>query len=97
MVIDFTVLKDIVRAHIVTRLDHALLLENSSGYLTDLIVLEPGGKIEGVDYTPTCENMLADMAYILKNVLPRGVHLHHLRLSETTSSFAEWYAEDNKH
>jgi 6-pyruvoyltetrahydropterin/6-carboxytetrahydropterin synthase len=58
-------------------------------------VLEPAGKIEGVNYTPTCENMLVDMASILKNILPHNILLHHLRLSETASSFAEWYAADN--
>lgn len=96
MVIDFQILKDLVNAHIVSRLDHALLLENTSSYLPCLFLLEPAGKIEGVDYTPTSENMLIDMARVLKKNLPPSVRLHHLKLSETATSFAEWYADDNK-
>ena len=52
-------------------------------------------KIVLVDYQPTCENMLADFAERLLGALPDTVELHSLRLHETATSFAEWYAEDN--
>jgi 6-pyruvoyltetrahydropterin/6-carboxytetrahydropterin synthase len=48
-----------------------------------------------VDYQPTCENMLADFAERLLEALPDEVELYSLRLHETATSFAEWYAEDN--
>jgi 6-pyruvoyltetrahydropterin/6-carboxytetrahydropterin synthase len=48
-----------------------------------------------VDYQPTCENMLADFAERLLESLPDEVELYSLRLHETASSYAEWYAADN--
>jgi 6-pyruvoyltetrahydropterin/6-carboxytetrahydropterin synthase len=48
-----------------------------------------------VDYQPTCENMLSDFAERLLESLPDEVELYSLRLHETASSYAEWFAEDN--
>ena len=48
-----------------------------------------------VDYQPTSENMVTDFAARIKNRLPHDVELHSLKLQETESSFAEWYASDN--
>ena len=31
----------------------------------------------------------------IKNLLPENIELHSLKLQETETSFAEWYAEDN--
>ncbi len=39
--------------------------------------------------------MLADFARRIAARLPQGVRLHSLRLNETATSFAEWFAEDN--
>lgn len=50
---------------------------------------------EQVAFQPTCENLVAHFAAILQPELPRGVELFSLRLHETASSFAEWFAEDN--
>ena len=47
-------------------------------------------------YQPTCENMLGDFARRISRRLPEGVELHSLRLHETATSFAEWFAEDNR-
>lgn len=94
MVIDFKDLKQIVGSHIVDKYDHALVLkripknealkENLSNH-----------HIELTDYQPTCENMIADFASILRKNLPSAVQLHHIKLHETATSFAEWYATDN--
>ena len=48
-----------------------------------------------VDYQPTCENLLSDFAERLLEALPDEVELYSLRLHETASSYAEWFAEDN--
>jgi 6-pyruvoyltetrahydropterin/6-carboxytetrahydropterin synthase len=40
--------------------------------------------------------MLIDIATQIKTHLPENVELHHLRLQETATSYAEWFAEDNK-
>lgn len=96
MVMDFGVLKSIVNEQIISRLDHSFVMrnttealslaENMKGQFTNVVV---------VDYQPTCENMLLDFAARLKAALPEGITLHSLRLHETATSYAEWYAEDN--
>ncbi len=94
MVIDFGDLKKIVKQTILNRFDHILLLKKG----TDLSALAHSGKLqktEIVDYQPTCENFLLHIAELLACELPKGTKLHHLKLHETSTSFAEWYASDN--
>jgi 6-pyruvoyltetrahydropterin/6-carboxytetrahydropterin synthase len=45
-----------------------------------------------VDYQPTSENLLIDFSERIRDLLPTGIALHHLKLSETSTSYAEWYA-----
>ena len=96
MVMDFGELKAIVAREITDRLDHSFVMrrtaeaeslaETMKSQFTNVIL---------VDYQPTCENMLQDFAARLKAALPEGVELHSLRLHETATSYAEWYAEEN--
>ena len=96
MVMDFGELKAIVAREITDRLDHSFVMrrtaeaeslaETMKSQFTNVIL---------VDYQPTCENMLQDFADRLKAALPEGVELHSLRLHETATSYAEWYAEEN--
>lgn len=97
MVMDFGVLKRIVTEEIVGRLDHALILRAAaaSEELRAMLARQFGNIVE-VDYQPTCENMLADFAQRIAARLPQGVQLWSLRLHETATSFAEWFAEDNR-
>lgn len=95
MVLDFGVLKRIVSEEIVARFDHALVLEESAA--DDPLRRLLAGRFDNVvtlPYRPTCENMLADFAGRIRRRLPAGVTLHALRLHETATSFAEWFAED---
>jgi len=48
-----------------------------------------------VDYQPTSEMMVLDFAKKIKKRLPAHIKLHSLKLQETESSFAQWYASDN--
>lgn len=59
------------------------------------VLAERFGNVVTVGYQPTCENMLGDFAARIAARLPEGVALHSLRLHETATSFAEWFAEDN--
>lgn len=96
MVIDFGELKKIVGEEIVDRLDHALVLRGTAdGRAVKDALAARFGNIVTVEYQPTCENMLADFAERLRRRLPDGVQLHSLRMYETESSYAEWFAEDN--
>jgi 6-pyruvoyltetrahydropterin/6-carboxytetrahydropterin synthase len=47
-----------------------------------------------VDYQPTSEMMLIDFASRLSAKLPQNVKLYSLKLQETGTSHAEWYADD---
>ncbi|MCH5331164.1 MAG: 6-carboxytetrahydropterin synthase [Alistipes sp.] len=92
MTLDFGVLKSIVSSEIVERLDHTLIVRRGAGDNT--LLDRRFGNIVEVDYRPTCENMLADFAGRLAVRMPEGVRLHSMRLHETATSYAEWYAED---
>ncbi len=97
MVLDFGELKRIVNEQIVSRLDHALVLRRSS--LSQRVVEGIGEIYSNIlltDYQPTCENMLVDFSARISSQLPKGVELHSLKLHETATSFAEWYAVDNQ-
>lgn len=96
MVIDFKLLKNIVRENIIDLYDHALVLHNDSAVLINDTSLELYGKLITVDYQPTSENLLIYFAKILKQKLPATVKLHRLLLRETVTSYAEWFAEDNE-
>ncbi|NNM95920.1 MAG: 6-carboxytetrahydropterin synthase [Bacteroidia bacterium] len=94
MVVDFGVLKKIVDEHIISRYDHALVLNNAS-YLAGELKNRVKEKIIWTDYQPTCENMLLGFVELVKKSLPVNITLHSVRLKEAPGSFADWYAEDN--
>lgn len=97
MVMDFGVLKGIVGEQIIARLDHALVLRRTEANAS--LREELKGRFRNVvevDYQPTCELMLCDFAHRLQSRMPQGVTLFALRLHETASSYAEWFADDNR-
>lgn len=96
MVIDFGDLKKIVNEEVIDLFDHAILLNKNTPHLelgNDLIA--KGHQVIMVDYQPSCEKMIVDIAEKIKGRLPNNVGLHSLKLRETETSFAEWYASDN--
>ena len=96
MVMDFGDLKRIVNNEIVDRLDHSFVVRNSTQNATLIATLgEKFKNVVVVDYQPTCENMLSDFAARLQKALPANVQLYSLRLHETATSYAEWFASDN--
>lgn len=96
MVMDFTDLKAIVRKEIVEVFDHAVVLNSRFGKEKTVIFSELFGNTVLVDYQPTCENLVADFAGKISRRLPAGTKLHNLKLHETATSFAEWFASDNQ-
>jgi 6-pyruvoyltetrahydropterin/6-carboxytetrahydropterin synthase len=98
MVMDFGVLKRIVNEQIVERLDHSFTMRNTPNAMSIIENMGIGcdfSKIVLVDYQPACENMLSDFAERLLEALPEDIELYSLRLHETATSYAEWFAEDN--
>lgn len=95
MVMDFGLLKQLVNATIVSRFDHSLVIRRSETLAPLIGTLQQNfNRIIVTDYQPTCENMAADFAAQLSAQLPAAVALHSLRLHETATSFAEWFAAD---
>jgi 6-pyruvoyltetrahydropterin/6-carboxytetrahydropterin synthase len=96
MVIDFSDLKKIVKEEIVDRFDHATVFNETTPHLELANEFKNRGhNVILVDYQPTSENMVIDFAEKIKNRLPNSVQLVSLKLQETETSFAEWYAKDN--
>jgi len=96
MVIDFTDLKKIVKEEIVDQFDHATVFNETTPHVelaNELI--NRGHHVILVDYQPTSENMVVDFSKRIIGRLPEGITLFSLKLQETDSSFAEWFASDN--
>jgi len=96
MVIDFGDLKKIVKEEIVDVFDHATVFNKNTPHVELAKELEDRGhNILLVDYQPTSEMMVIDFAHKITQRLPKHIQLHSLKLQETETSFAEWYASDN--
>lgn len=97
MVIDFSDLKKIVKEEIVDQFDHATVFNETTPHVELASELKNRGHhVILVDYQPTSENMVIDFAKRINNRLPKNISLFSLKLQETESSFAEWYASDNE-
>ena len=96
MVMDFRLLKTIVRSQIVEEFDHSLVMLRETAPDELINLGDFVGRLILVDYQPTSENLLNDFAGRLIKTLPVGVKLYSLKLRETVTSFAEWFASDNE-
>ncbi|MDI1316689.1 6-carboxytetrahydropterin synthase [Flavobacterium sp.] len=97
MVIDFSDLKKIVKEEIVDIFDHATVFNKNTPHVELANELKNRGHhVILVDYQPTSEKMVTDFAQKIKSRLPNDIKLHSLKLQETDTSFAEWYASDNE-
>lgn len=96
MVIDFTDLKRIVERQIISIFDHSVVLSKNHDTEKTRMFMKLFGNTVLVDYQPTCENLVADFAVRIMPSLPEGVSLYSLKLYETASSSAEWFACDNE-
>jgi 6-pyruvoyltetrahydropterin/6-carboxytetrahydropterin synthase len=96
MVIDFGDLKKIVKEEVVDIFDHATVFNQNTPHIELAKELrDREHHVILVDYQPTSENMVIDFAEKIKNRLPTSVKLFSLKLQETETSFAEWFASDN--
>jgi 6-pyruvoyltetrahydropterin/6-carboxytetrahydropterin synthase len=95
MVIDFTDLKRIVSQYVVDVFDHSVVISSRAGQPDIRRVEQMFEKFYVVEYQPTCENLVTDMAKRIQAELPDHVGLFSLRLVETATSYAEWFASDN--
>ena len=93
MVIDFADLKSIVKAAVIDRYDHALVLHENdrSAVATDHSLF---GRVLFTPWQPTCENLLLDIVRTLREQLPAEAPLPLVCLQETGTSWAEWSRDD---
>ena len=96
MVMDFSEIKEIVKTQIVNRFDHALMVNSLVPKKQQELLRQTTERVIIVDFQPTSENIVTFISDILQQHLPSGVNLFSIRLYETVTSFAEWFAEDNQ-
>ncbi len=96
MVIDFGDLKKIVKETVVDIFDHALVLNSKTPKDSFNLKQELFDKVIFVDFQPTSENIVGDFAEKISKELPEHMKLFSLRLRETATSYAEWFAADNE-
>ena len=96
MVIDFKDLKLIVQEEIVDKFDHATVFNKNTPHVELAHELQiRDHNVILVDYQPTTEMMLVDFAAKINAKIPDTITLHSLRLQETATSYAEWFASEN--
>ena len=96
MIMDFSDLKKIVKEEIINPLDHATIFNKNTPHLQLAYSLKSiDDKVVLVDYQPTSEMLVIDFAKKIKKRLPGDIQLFSLKLQETATCFAEWYASDN--
>ncbi|PKG42445.1 6-pyruvoyl trahydropterin synthase family protein [Psychroflexus sp. MES1-P1E] len=96
MVIDFGDLKYIVKSQVVDKMDHAIILNKETPHIELAQTLKSSDHdVILVDYQPTSENMVIDFAKSIQSKLDPKIKLHSLKLRETGTAFAEWFASDN--
>ena len=97
MVIDFGDLKTIVKDEIVDVFDHATVFNKNTPHVELAMELKNRGhNVLLVDYQPTSEMMVIDFAEKIRKRLPNTIKLHSLKLQETATSYAEWFASENE-
>jgi len=95
MLIDFSDFKKLIQNDLISVWDHALMIHQDSDPILLKALKDNYEKILMVPFQPTTENMICEMALVIKKLLPSNLQLFSLRLYETEKSYAEWYASEN--
>ncbi len=95
MLMDFGDLKKLIKTELIDLFDHALVLNKNMEKSVIEQLKSHFGNIHLVNYQPTSENLLIDFAKKIKTQLPKNIELYSLKLRETATSYAEWFASDN--
>ncbi len=95
MVMDFGDLKRIVHQNIVSKYDHALVLNRQAPYSKTTCISSEFEKVILAPFQPTCENVLLEFVSVLNPHFSDGIKLATVKLEETPSSYAIWNCDDN--
>ncbi len=93
MVMDFAELKKIGSELVLNVFDHALVLSEKDPMCQQID--NSTSKLIKTNYQPTCENLLTDIAGRIQSEISLPLKLYSLKLRETSTSYAEWFAADN--
>lgn len=93
MVLDFSLLKQIVNEQIVNLYDHALILSKDAALSLEIEAAYQNVIL--VDFQPTCENLVLHFVELIRCKLPENVSLQSIKMYETPSSYVEWMTDDN--
>jgi len=96
MVLDFSDLKVVVKEPVVDYFDHSLVVYKPAARHLPDVDNEMYEKVHIMDFQPTCENLVLYIAEKVGALLPSNIGLFSVKLYETATSFAEWYATDNQ-
>jgi len=97
MVMDFGDLKKIVNEEIVDRYDHAMVFnKNSPHKALGEALSSQGHQVILADFQPTSEFLVSHFAEVIQKRLPDHIQLFSVKLQETDTSYAEWFAADNE-
>lgn len=91
MVLDFKILKEIVKSNIIDKFDHSLIIHKNNEFIHKF---STEYKVFISDFQPTAENLILYIAENLKEKFPNGISLFSLKLYETENSYVEWFYYD---
>ncbi len=98
MIMDFSDVKALAKAHLVDVWDHAFLVYDKDGPVRDFLASLPDHKTVVIDCIPTVENLARTAFNILKAAYKdrygTGLHLHKVVLHETPNCWAEVTGDD---
>ncbi|MBI2259221.1 MAG: 6-carboxytetrahydropterin synthase [Flavobacteriia bacterium] len=94
MVVDFSDIKRIVFENIISKYDHALVINELSEKELIESLKKSEHKLHLTPYQPTCENLMIEIKNILIENIPKHLTLMKVRLEETPTSYAEWCKYD---
>ncbi len=95
MVIDFKELKRMVKREIISKYDHALVLNDNVDIELKKVLSKHYEKLVFFKEQPTCELLLSRFITVMLPIIPPHIALFSMRLYETETSYAEWYRSDN--
>lgn len=92
MVMDFKEFKRLINETVINQFDHAFLVKKGC---MDVNFQQSGfEKLIEVDYQPTSENIIQDIAERIIQRLDGGIELYALTLYETEKNSVSWFKDD---
>ncbi len=95
MVLDFSDLKSTIKELIISKFDHALVLNEDSPHRELHGLKEQFERLIFLPFQPSCENLLLHFKNLIYPHYKGENELVYIKLMETPTSYAEWFQSDN--